>query len=201
MRHLLATAAFLIVSPAFAGTECFSPPGSPRGSAQWSSNGKVTDTYLTTSNGDRYTCGPDVKQNNPTKQAGSKGYYKRVCGPLTIVTEISYRYCTVRERAGISDGYSASSRALGALGQYLCASQSNITSDTRYELRDKNGQVFQLGKEYGMDSGNSDISDSCTREKKTQYYTKTWGVGTTSKTITLTRVTEYQAEAIRQPSL
>jgi hypothetical protein len=68
-------------------------------------------------------------------------------------------------------------------------------------LRDKNGQAFQLGTEYGIDTGNTKISDTCTSNTKTQFHTKTWSVGSTSNEISLTRVEEYQAEGIKQPSL
>lgn len=149
--------------------------------------------YLTTNNGDRYICGPDTKQNNPSRQAGSKGYFKQTCGPLTIVREVTYRDCTVSERVGISSGIS------GALTKFICASSSNIISDTRYELRDKNNQIFQLGTEYGMSTGDSERSDSCTNQIKTDIYTKNWRVGASK--ISLTTLREYQAESIKQPSL
>jgi hypothetical protein len=201
VRYLLAAAAVLIASPAFAGAECYTPPGSLSGTASWSGSSKIIETYLTTSNGDRYTCGPDTKQNNPSRQAGSKGYFKQTCGPLTIVREVSYRDCTFSERAGVSSGYGRVSDVLGALGAYMCASNSNIISDTRYELRDKDRQIFQLGTEYGIDNGDVDISDTCTSNVKTQFHTKTWTVGSTRKTISLTTVSEWPAKSIKQPSL
>ena len=190
-----------MASPAFAGPGCYSPPGSLAGTATWSSNEKIIETYLTTSDGDRYTCGPNVKQNNPSGQVGSKGYFKQTCGPLTIVEEVSYRNCTFEESAGISSGSGRLSDAIGAMSKYLCVSRSNITSDTRYELRDKNGQASQLDTEYGFNTGNSKISETWTCNTKTQFYTKSWRVGSTSKEISLTRVTEYQVESIKQPSL
>lgn len=199
MRHLLAAAVILMASPASAGPYCFTPPGSSAGSARWSSDGRVIETYLTTSNGDRYNCGADVKQNNPSQQVGSKGYFKQTCGPLTIVREVSYRNCTFEESAGISSGYGSLSNISGALTKFICASSSNVISDTRYELRDKNGQIFQLGTEYGINDGDSDSSDSCTNQIKTNIFTKNWSVGASK--ISLTTVKEYQAEDIKQPSL
>lgn len=71
--------------------------------------------------------------------------------------------------------------------------------DKRYELRDKNGQVFLLGYEIGVNDYDSKSSDSCTSQIKTTIYTKTWYVGAFK--ISLTTVTEYQAESIKQPSL
>jgi hypothetical protein len=192
MRHLLTAAAFLIASPASAGPNCFWPPGSSVGNARWSTEGRVIETNLTTSNGNRYTCGQDIKQNNPSRQAGSKGYFKQACGPLTIVREVSYRNCTFEESAGISIRD-------GSLSKLICAISSNVISDTRYELRDKNSQTFQLGTEYGIDTGRSDSSDSCTSQIRTKIYTKKWNAGASE--ISLTTVTEYQAEGIKQPSL
>lgn len=199
MRYLLAAAAALIASPAFALPRCFTPPGSLSGTTRWSGSSKVIEIYLTTNNGDRYICGPDTKQNNPSQQAGSKGYFKQTCGPLTIVREVTYRDCTVSERAGISSGYGSRSNISGALTKFICASSSNIISDTRYELRDKNNQIFQLGTEYGMSTGDSESSDSCTNQIKTNIYTKNWRVGASK--ISLTTLKEYQAESIKQPSL
>jgi hypothetical protein len=202
MRIRFITAATLFATaPAFAGPECYRPPGSPSGTAEWSTSGKEVNVYLVTSEGNRYPCGPDVKQNDPPKEVGSKKYFKRICGPLTIVQEVSYRNCTFKERAGISSGYDASSRVLGALSKFICASSNNITSDTRYELRDKKGQTFQLGTQYAFNTGDSKITDSCTNSVKTQFHTQTWRVGSTSKQISLTRVTEYRAQSIKQPSL
>lgn len=201
MRHLLTAAAFLMASPAFAGPECSRPPGSLAGTATWSTNEKIIEMYLTTSNRDRYTCSPNVKQNNPSDQVGSKGYFKQTCGTLTLVKEVPCRNCTFEESAGISSGSGRLSDAIGAMSKYLCVSRSNITSDTRYELRDKNGQASQLDTEYGFNTGNSKISETWTSNTKTQFYTKSWRVGSTSKEISLTRVTEYQVESIKQPSL
>lgn len=200
MRYLIA-AAVLMASPAFAGQECYAPHGSLNGTARWSGRSKIIETYLTTSNGDRYTCGPDFKLNNPSLQAGSKGYFKQTCGPLTIVREVSFRNCTFEERAGISGRIDRYTEADAALAKRLCASRSNITADVRYELRDKNGEIFQLGTYYGIDIGNVKVGATCNSNKKTVYITQTWNVGESSKEIMLVRVTEYQAEVIIQPSL
>lgn len=202
MRLQLVAAALLMAAPAFAGPlECLRPPGSPAGTAQWSTNGKIIEEYLKTSNADLYYCGPDVMQNNPSRRVGSKGYFKQICGPLTIVKEVSYRPCTLEESSGIGPGFGSSSRFLGSTSKFICAISSNIISDTRYELRDKNNQIFQLGTEYGINRGKSEISETCTSLLKTSFYTKIWRVGSTSKEISLTTVTEYQAEGIKQPSL
>jgi hypothetical protein len=96
-----------------------------------------------TSDGNRYICGPDVMQNNPPRQVGNKGYSKQACGPLTIVREVAYRNCTFEESAGISSRNDLSSRLAGSRSRLMCNIFSNVTSDTRYELRDKNGQKFQ----------------------------------------------------------
>jgi hypothetical protein len=201
MRYLLAAASVLIASPAFAGAQCYSPPGSISGTARWSGRSKIIERYLTTSNGDRYTCGPDTKQNNSSGKVGSKGYYKQTCGPLTIVREQSYRNCTINERSGISRGYGTAAKVQGIFASYECALNSNIIYDSRYELRDKDSQVFQLGTEYGIDNGDVNISNTCTSNLKTQFHTKTWTVGATRKTISLTTVSEWPAESIKQPSL
>ena len=217
-----------MASPAFAAMECITPPGSSSGTARWSSPGKTIKEYLTTSSGDRYACGPDVMQNNPSGRVGSKRYFKQSCGPavapiqqapmamakpwdlegvdttggsLTIVKEVSYRNCTFEESAGISSGFGFSARLNGSMSKLICAINSNVISDTRYELRDRNGQAFQLGTEYGISQGNTEIGDRCTSNVKIQASTKCLSVESTSKKICLTSVTEYQAEGIKQPSL
>ena len=202
MKYLATIAAALLAAaPAFAGFECLSPPGSASGTAKWASKGKKVRTYLSTNASTIYECGPNIKQNDAPKQVGRKVYFKQTCGPLAIVQEVKYRPCTFEERAGIGRGYGLSSELTGALSKYLCATSGDVTSDTRYELRDKEGGVFKLGTEYGLDTGNSRIRNSCTASVKTKLSTKTWRVGLTSKKVSLTTVTEYQAERIRQPSL
>jgi hypothetical protein len=190
-----------MASPAFAGPECNYPPGSSRETAEWSYKEKLIETYLTTSSGNRYTCGPDVAQNKMLKQAGSRGYFKRICGPLTIVREVTNRNCNFQERAGISRGYGIAAEAQGILAQFECGQNSNIVSDTRHELRDKNGQIFQLTPEYGANGTNLKTSNTCTSNLKTEFYTRTWTVGSTRNSISLTYVSEYPAKSIKQPSL
>ena len=110
------------------------------------------------------------------------GFSMQGCGPLTIIRKESYRECNFKESAGLS-GY---------------CGMGGTTSDTSYELIDKNGQSFYLGTDYGReDTGES--SDSCTSQIRTKIHTKTWRVGASK--ISLTTVTEYQAESIKQPSL
>lgn len=203
MRYLIAATALLISTPVCADSlRCFTPPGSPDGTAQWSLNGKTIEEYLTTSDGSRYICGPEIAQNNPPRRVGNKRYYKQACGPLTIVKEETYRPCTLNESTGVSSGYDLSSRLAGLRSKSMCIIFSYVTSDIRYELRDKNGQKFQLGIELGFaDRGNSEYSNTCTSSVKRQFYTKNWRVGSTNKQISLTTVTEYQAESIKQPSL
>ena len=197
MRLLLTSiaAAFLMASPAFAMPECWKPPGSSTGTATWSSDGKIIETNLTTSNGDRYTCGPNVKQNEPSRLAGSTGYFRQFCGPLTIVKKQSYRECTFEESAGFS-GYKIS-KSICAISRIFHSVE--IISDTEYELIDKNGQTFFLGREYGADYYAGSRSESCTSNIKTEIFTKTWRVGASK--ISLTTVMEYQAKSIKQPSL
>jgi hypothetical protein len=197
MRYLLAAAAVLMASPAFSfpWQGCSWPPGSSDETARWSSEGKIIETYLTTSNGDRYTCGPNVKQNEPSRLAGSTGYFKQVCGPLTIVQKEYYRECTFKESAGFS-GYEISK---GRCENSRFFHGVEIISDTEYELRDKNGQAFFLGREYGHRAIGESSSESCTSNIKTKIFTKTWRVGASK--ISLKTVTEYQAENIKQPSL
>jgi hypothetical protein len=203
MRYLIAAAALLMSTPVFADSlRCVTPPGSPAGTARWSSNGRIIEEYLITSDGNRYICGRDIVQNNPPRRVGNKRYSKQACGPLTIVREETYRPCTLEESAGINSRYDLSSRLSGLHSKSMCIAFSYVTSDIRYELRDKDGQKFQLGTEHGFtDRGNSEFSDTCTSSVKRQSYTKSWRVGSTNKEISLTRVTEYQAESIMQPSL
>jgi hypothetical protein len=203
MRHLLAAAVVLMASPAFATLKCLTPPGSSRGTAEWSSNRKLIETYLTTSNGTRYTCSPNIKKTSypNTGKVGSKYFLKENCGPLTIVREVSYRNCLISESAGTSGGLGAQGRFRSDLAKSRCAAGSNIISDTRYELIDKNGQKFQLGTHYGVDTGDVTFSETCTSNTKTKLLTQTWTVGSTSNTISRTIVMEYKAESIRQPSL
>jgi hypothetical protein len=163
-KALLALAvAFPITSPALAWAKCPTPPGSPDGTAQWSDEGKEIEAHLTTSGGNRYACGPDIRQNNSPERPGSRMYFKRTCGPLTVVAEVTYRNCTYKERTGIGYGDDASSRLIGAYWSQFCAMQKNVTSSTRYELRDKAGQVFQLGKTYGLGLLDRGPGNSCTR--------------------------------------
>lgn len=209
MRHLIVAATILISSPAFADRlRCITPPGSPDGTARWSSNGRIIEEYLITSDGNRYTCGPEISQNNSPRRVGNKRYYKQICGPLTIVKEETYRPCTFEERAGISSGWDLAFGLDGFHSSAMCTLNSNVSSDTRYELRDKNNQKFHLGTEYGFNRfdrsrsrliGGSEPRDMCTNNAKKVFYTKNWRIG--GKTISLTRVTEYQAESIKQPSL
>ena len=189
MRYLVVAAVVLMASPAFAGPRCYDPPGSSYGTTRWSYPGRVIETYLTTSNGNRYTCGPNVKRNEPTRLPGSTGYFKQVCGPLTIVQKESYRECTFEESAGVSEDEISSDRC--KISKIL--SGAEITFDTKYELRDKDGQAFSLWLP------TDETSDSCTSHTKTEFYTKTWRVEASK--ISLTTVTEYQAESIKQPSL
>ena len=188
MRYLIA-AAVLMASPAFAGPRCYDPPGSPSGTARWLSRGMLIETYLTTSNGDRYTCGPNIKRNEPSMLPGSTGYFKQICGPLTIVQKEFYRECTFEESVGVSEDEISSYRC--KISKIL--SGAEITFDTKYELRDKDGQAFSLWLP------TDETSDSCTSHTKTEFYTKTWRVEASK--ISLTTVTEYQAESIKQPSL
>ncbi len=209
MRHLIVAATILISSPAFADRlRCITPPGSPAGTARWSPNGRIIEEYLITSDGNRYTCGPEINQNNSPRRVGNKRYYKQICGPLTIVKEETYRPCTFEERAGISSGWDLDYGLDGFNSSIMCTLNLNITSDTRYELRDRNSQKFHLNTEYGFNGfdgsmfqllGGSKPRDVCTNNAKREFYTKRWHVG--GKTIWLTRVTEYQAEEINQPSL
>ena len=195
----LATAILAIATPALARPgDCYFPPGSTSGTGKWASDGKEVEAYVTTAGFTKYPCGPQVKQNDPPKAAGQKKYTKQVCGPLVFVEETSYRPCTFEESAGISGGYGLSSRLTGALSKYVCAGDS-ILWDTRYELRDKEGQKFDLGTEYGLSTGGLDISETCTPTVKTKSVSRSWRVGT--QNITMTTITEYQAEAVRQPSL
>lgn len=181
--------------PAFAMPECWEPPASSTGTATWSFDGKIIETNLTTSNGDRYTCGPNVKQNEPSMLAGSTGYFRQFCGPLTIVKKKSYRECTFEESAGFSGN--KISKSICEISRIYHGAE--IISDTEYELIDKNGQPFFLGREYGADYYPGSSSVSCTSNIKTEILTKTWWVGASK--ISLTTVTEYQAESIKQPSL
>ncbi|MCP9911232.1 hypothetical protein KBZ15_15165 [Cyanobium sp. BA20m-p-22] len=204
MRRLLIAAGVLMASSAFAGAnpECFTPHGSSSVTAKWSSKGKIIEEYLTTSDGDRYNCRPEVFQNSPSARVGSVNYSKQVCGPLTIVSEQSYRNCTYEESAGISRKYDPSG-FIGSMSRRKCATALPV-SETRYELRDKNGEKFQLGIVYEVGGGGDrklNLVDICTSDRRTQTFTSTWRVGSTSKEISLTYRMEYQAEGIRQPSL
>ena len=108
------------------------------------------------------------------------GFSMQDCGPLTIIRKKSYRECTFEE-----------------IAKSVCGTRQ-ITSDTSYELIDKNRQSFYLGTDYNeVDRG--ETSDSCTSQIRTKIHTKTWRVGASK--ISLTTVTEYQAESIKQPSL
>lgn len=201
---MIAAAGVLMASPAFAGSkpECFTPHGSSSATAKWSSKGKIIEEYLTTSDGDRYNCGPLVFQNSPSARVGSKNYTKQVCGPLTIASEESYRSCTFEEIAGISREYDPSG-IIGSMSRRKCATTLPV-SETRYELRDKNGEKFQLGIVYEVGGGGDrklNLVETCTSDRLTQIFTSTWRVGSTSKEISLTYAKEYQAEGIRQPSL
>lgn len=201
MRHLIIATAVLMTSPAFAESDCLTPPGLPPGSARWSLDGKVVKRYLTTSNGNLYNCGPEVRQNNPSRQAGSKEYFKQSCGPLTIASTLSYRNCTLEESTGFRSriGHPVLREMVGI----LCRKRSNITFDTIIELTDKNGYTFMLETQIGMMamSKNQSYTRTCNSNLLTSVLKTTWDVGLTNKKITRTEVRVYEVENTRQPSL
>lgn len=214
----------------YSSRKCEDPPGSSINGiirSRWDS-GKNIKTYLSTKSywsNQEYTCSENVElkdQNNTgdvasfvplpkmipfwQRKNGDVAYFKRTCGPLSIVEITAYRYCTLEERLGISP---ASEHE-----EFKCKLQGNIVSHTNFILIDRSGQKFKLYRyggrpfffmadAYGRNPGNGKTLESCSSEKKNQSYTETWRIGDTNTEVSLTTVTEYQArrEIIKQPTL
>lgn len=216
----------------YSSRKCEDPPGSSTNGiirSRWDS-GKHIKTYLSTKSfwsNQEYTCSENLElkdQNNTgdvasfvplpqmiqfwQRKNGDVAYFKRTCGPLSIVEITAYRYCTFEERLGI--------KPASEHEEFKCKLQDNIVSHTNFILIDRSGQKFKLYRyggrifpsffmadAYGWDPGNGKTLESCSSEKKNQSYTETWRIGDTNTEVSLTTVTEYQArrEIIKQPSL
>lgn len=195
----IATVVAISLSSPAAAMNCFSPPGYPKGTAEWESKGRTTEEYLITSDGQKYSCGTRVNTIKSLGRIGDRDYYKQACGPLTIITENSHRECTLSERAGTSGGYSRLGSFMGALNQYICAKSGSIV-DSRRRLRDRSGAEFELAK-YGDSDGKFDLEESCTSQMKIKVTSREFDVGKTSTFIKLVEVQEFRVKRIAQPSL
>jgi len=151
-----------------------------------------------------YVCGKSLQTTKNPELPGYKNYSKTACGPMTLIEEKAYRYCTLNERAGASSGYSSASKIMSSIVQNDCARGNNITYSKRLELIDKGGRRFQLGSAFNwiVDKiGESDFSEDCTSMLKTTTSRTSYTVGEARIKITTELVSAQGIRKIAQPSL
>jgi len=190
------------IAVAGSNPNCYNPPGYSSDKAKWDSGTmKDVSKRLITSSGS-YHCQKSIQVTNNPKQPGYKNYRKTVCGPMALVEEITYRPCTIEERAGISTGYGLAADTASALKRYLCATGDNVTHSRRLELVDKSGSRFAMANSFHyMDNdGSFSFYDSCTSDTKPTTYLREYRIGETSATVTIEDVRTEGVRMVAQPS-
>lgn len=182
---------------------CYQPPGYYPGTAKWDANSsKLISSKLITPSGS-YECLKPVPTTRNPELPGYKNYWKTACGPMALVSERTYRSCTLEEMAGISSGYGTSGQLKGALKKYSCATSNNVAHSERLELIDKAGARFELGRSYHYLDGIGELgfTESCTATLKTTTTFRKYRLGDTSVRVTLEDVRTEEVRMIAQPRL